>query len=1384
VTNTDRGSDQKIFKNFIINGTTLAAQSNEDSIEFAAGTGLSMSVSGNKIVVSASGGSSGDSGTTIINNTIVQGGGSSGFIDNGTTVSLSTSSDNVGIGKDAAEAKVDILNTSNQVALSVQAAPGQTADIAQFKKADGTSMITFDADGNANFNGTISQDGAEIKGSGIDFTGTGSTVSLNLVTDEPANLLSNPGVDTNLDQWSYDTPTATNQATNADFATSLTSWTGQLITGAYTENFVNPGVEANLLNWTFNGGGLYTETLFTGFTTSPWDVTTGPDGNLWIAPFGGANLVKMTTSGTITEYPLPSPRTMNQAITVGPDNNIWFPSQTGSVMIKSTTNGVMTAYAMGGISNYVTSGPDGNIWYTIAGKVGKMTTSGVRTEYSVTTSPAGIAAGPDGNMWYTTALGNKVGKIALDGTGNTEYSTGTATDCRKIKAATDGNLYIACWGTESIAKVSTTGTVTNLGTTGVLDPDGLAEDNSGNIWFVANSTTKIGRYTPGTGVTTEFTTTHVRHVGATIDTTGNLWFTDRNDGKMSKFVITGPSHVTSPTQSSSAGALYIPSNSQATTATQTINLGNTKTYSVSVYAYIDGTTPVTSTQAQLIVNGSGITTTYTSVGGGWYKLSGTFSGTNSSVAYGVQINSNQALYLDNFSLQIASPATHFVAPNYTALGSAQVDAPSFSDVTLLQTAPFIATPYNISAKVYTNGSAVTSADAQLYFNGAVVPTTISSTGTPGWYLLSGTFTPTEGSYGYGVIIKANKTAYVDNISLTVSDVSGSVSHSTAQPTYNSSAGAARMNAIGRSSIKFYQPVTITTSGTYSIFARVYNNTPGEIGGTINSSKAKLVINGTAMSGVSYTPVIGDFYQLGASTFLSAGTYSIGMSAESGYRLVADAFSVQLGSGTDKNIVITNSGSGLATLNVESTTTANSGSPDRQAIIIVGSPNQSANLVELRDSNSNVLSVFNSIGQLGLGTSTPSRNLVVIKDDSAKQPVAFINSTNVDAPSTGILKLALGVATSGIDSRFIQFYANATGESDGTGVGRIRLNNGGVAYESGGADFAEYFTADTTGYKAGEVVALNSDGKVSRTFKSYDQHALGVVSNTAAFVGNAPDDFEATQSAKITVGLIGQMDVKVSTLSGEIKKGDFITTSSIPGLAMKGSKRGLMLGIALDDFKPASESASINCPRGFDDITKCGEVRAYISPRWIDPTEDSEENILAALSDQTSAASVSASQIKDDLTVLEHTNLNDVSITGSFSVGLLDIQGVTEGGEAAINTLTGDLLLQSQAAGGIKMLNGRIEITKQGTITLNEGDIDVKQGVIKGNDKFVGIEKLPARQDSIQVHRNWEAQPTTIQVVPDYNTTIWVTDVNTKGFIIHVGTPRDQDSSLRWSVLFK
>ena len=64
----------------------------------------------------------------------------------------------------------------------------------------------------------------------------------------------------------------------------------------------------------------------------------GPDGNVWFTAttfdvtttsFKGT-IGRITPSGDISEYPIPTPRSGPAGITVGPDGNLWFTEQVGN----------------------------------------------------------------------------------------------------------------------------------------------------------------------------------------------------------------------------------------------------------------------------------------------------------------------------------------------------------------------------------------------------------------------------------------------------------------------------------------------------------------------------------------------------------------------------------------------------------------------------------------------------------------------------------------------------------------------------------------------------------------------------------------------------------------------------------------------------------------------------------------------------------------------------------------------------------------------------------------------------------------------------------------------------------------------------------------------
>jgi hypothetical protein len=100
----------------------------------------------------------------------------------------------------------------------------------------------------------------------------------------------------------------------------------------------------------------------------------------------------------------------------------------------------------------------------------------------------------------------------------------------------------------------------------------------------------------------------------------------------------------------------------------------------------------------------------------------------------------------------------------------------------------------------------------------------------------------------------------------------------------------------------------------------------------------------------------------------------------------------------------------------------------------------------------------------------------------------------------------------------------------------------------------------TDVKDGAIISSSEQGPILSNL-AYDPQVLGVVARNAAIVLN---------SQNITSGVpvisSGQIYMLVSSKEGIIKKGDLITTSTLPGIGVKAVKSGYVLGTALEDYK--------------------------------------------------------------------------------------------------------------------------------------------------------------------------------------------------------------------------
>lgn len=91
--------------------------------------------------------------------------------------------------------------------------------------------------------------------------------------------------------------------------------------------------------------------------------------------------------------------------------------------------------------------------------------------------------------------------------------------------------------------------------------------------------------------------------------------------------------------------------------TQSVNVGDTETYTISAKVY-NGGDVVDDEVAQLFYSDDVIATNYSSLGGGWYKISADITGEIASRDIGVEVAKNNTIYVDDFQVnRFASTGT-------------------------------------------------------------------------------------------------------------------------------------------------------------------------------------------------------------------------------------------------------------------------------------------------------------------------------------------------------------------------------------------------------------------------------------------------------------------------------------------------------------------------------------------------------------------------------------------------------------------------------------------------------------------------------------------------------------------------------------------------------
>jgi virginiamycin B lyase len=283
-------------------------------------------------------------------------------------------------------------------------------------------------------------------------------------------------------------------------------------------------------------------------TGSPQYISRGPDGNMYFTNSNNT-VVKITKTGIISPFTIPTNNANPQGITLGENGSLWFTEFSSSKIGEMTTSGSFNEFGTlfgGDTPRMLTDRGDGTIWYTGSAEnhIGYVDESiGLAGETTLPTGgsePWGIAEGPqNGQLYVTENANNEFAYISnLFGTFS-QFPVPANSGSESIVKGPDGNMWFTLSGLDSIGRINVaSNTVTQFFTASPSSaPVDITVGTDNELWYTESGTDRIGRMTAD-GIATEFDviSSNTRLIGIAAALDGSIWFCESNTSKVGRLV--------------------------------------------------------------------------------------------------------------------------------------------------------------------------------------------------------------------------------------------------------------------------------------------------------------------------------------------------------------------------------------------------------------------------------------------------------------------------------------------------------------------------------------------------------------------------------------------------------------------------------------------------------------------------------------------------------------------------------------------------------------------------------------------------------------------------------------------------------------------------------
>lgn len=389
--------------------------------------------------------------------------------------------------------------------------------------------------------------------------------------------------------------------------------------------------------------------------------------------------------------------------------------------------------------------------------------------------------------------------------------------------------------------------------------------------------------------------------------------------------------------------------------------------------------------------------------------------------------------------------------------------------------------------------------------------------------------------------------------------------------------------------------------------------------------------------------------------------------------------------------------------------------------------------------------------LSNGTLTNGESGAVFYLEGTAQGPKLIVTTKIGMGTTApVEKLHINTGNIRVDKGALCVSSGTTG-CQNLAPGRIYASNTTIQ----AADVAENYISSQS-LEPGDVVMPEGQGNlhaVIKTTKSNEQAVLGVISTKPGVTLGSEVSSDDKHPNVVPIALSGRVPVKVSSENGQINVGDSLTTSSIPGVAMKAGNGEVVIGKSLESYSS-------------DDPNKVTQIMVYVNLSW------------------RVAESIPESETSNQWSL--ETILKKAEELGRIVFGDLELKiesDVINEFAVSLNTLKNPLYIQPLSKNAVDFFKGLIVLTPDGNIKA-AGSITSKKILIQESENgAIGTAQMPKGTEEFEVKTTLVTEKSKIILTPNIPITFAVSEKKPgESFVIKLSNAAPKDLKLDWWII--